>query len=59
VAIDSDSATSWWAQHLKPPPGVRASLAGTLVTTDIGTPYATGAKFAYPMIGPARTTHTK
>ncbi|WP_103380932.1 thiamine pyrophosphate-requiring protein [Pseudonocardia dioxanivorans] len=48
VTTDSGSATNWWAQYLRLGRGMRASLAGTLATMGAGTPYAIGAKFAYP-----------
>jgi pyruvate dehydrogenase (quinone) len=48
LTTDSGSATNWWAQYLKLRTGMRASLPGTLATMGGGTPYAIGAKFAYP-----------
>ncbi len=48
LTADSGSGTNWWAQHLKLRRGMRASLPGTLATMGAGTPYAIGAKLAYP-----------
>ena len=48
ITSDSGSSTNWWAQYLRLRTGMRASLAGTLATMGGGTPYAIGAKFAYP-----------
>ncbi|SFE83515.1 thiamine pyrophosphate-requiring protein [Blastococcus tunisiensis] len=48
LTADSGSGTNWWARHLKLRKGMRASLPGTLATMGGGTPYAIGAKFAYP-----------
>jgi len=48
LTADSGSGTNWWARHLKMRTGMQASLSGTLATMGPGTPYAIGAKFAYP-----------
>jgi pyruvate dehydrogenase (quinone) len=45
---DSGSSTNWFARQLKLRKGQRASLSGTLATMGPGTPYAIGAKFAFP-----------
>ena len=45
---DSGSSTNWFARHLKLRKGMRASLSGTLATMGPATPYAIGAKFAFP-----------
>lgn len=48
LTADSGSATNWWARHLKLRKGMEASLSGTLATMGAGTPYAIGARFAFP-----------
>jgi pyruvate dehydrogenase (quinone) len=48
LTADSGSGTNWWARHLKMRTGMQASLSGTLATMGPGTPYAIGAKFAFP-----------
>ncbi|HEU5396189.1 MAG TPA: thiamine pyrophosphate-requiring protein [Verrucomicrobiae bacterium] len=48
LTADSGSATNWWARHLKMRKGMDASLSGTLATMGAGTPYAIGARFAFP-----------
>ncbi|HEU6448729.1 MAG TPA: thiamine pyrophosphate-requiring protein [Verrucomicrobiae bacterium] len=48
LTADSGSATNWWARHLKMRKGMEASLSGTLATMGAGTPYAIGARFAFP-----------
>ncbi len=45
---DSGSSTNWFARQLKLRKGMRASLSGTLATMGPATPYAIGAKFAFP-----------
>jgi thiamine pyrophosphate-dependent acetolactate synthase large subunit-like protein len=50
LTADSGSSTNWWAQHLRLHQGMRASLSGNLATMGPGTPYAIGAKFAYPQL---------
>ncbi len=50
LTADSGSATNWWARHLRLRKGMRASLSGNLATMGPGTPYAIGAKFAYPQL---------
>jgi pyruvate dehydrogenase (quinone) len=50
LTADSGSSTNWWAQHLRLRKGMRASLSGNLATMGPGTPYAIGAKFAYPQL---------
>ncbi len=48
LTADCGSATNWWARHLKIRKGMEASLSGTLATMGAGTPYAIGARFAFP-----------
>ena len=48
ITADSGSSTNWWARHLKMRKGMDASLSGTLATMGAGTPYAIGARFAFP-----------
>jgi len=48
VTADSGSSTNWWARQLRMKKGNLASLSGTLATMGPGTPYAIGAKFAFP-----------
>jgi pyruvate dehydrogenase (quinone) len=48
LCADSGSSTNWWARYLKIGRGMRASLSGNLATMGPGTPYAIGAKFAFP-----------
>ena len=48
LTADSGSATNWWARHLKMRKGMDASLSGTLASMGPGTPYAIGARFAFP-----------
>ena len=48
LVADSGSSTNWWARHLKMRKGMDASLSGTLATMGAGTPYAIGARFAFP-----------
>jgi pyruvate dehydrogenase (quinone) len=48
LTADSGSATTWWARHIKLRQGMQASLSGNLATMGPGTPYAIGAKFAFP-----------
>ena len=48
LTADSGSATNWWARQLKMRKGMEASLSGTLATMGAGTPYAIGARFAFP-----------
>jgi pyruvate dehydrogenase (quinone) len=48
LTADSGSSTNWWARQIKLRKGMQASLSGTLATMGCGTPYAIGAKFAYP-----------
>jgi pyruvate dehydrogenase (quinone) len=48
LTTDAGSVANWWSRHLKLREGMRASLAGNLATMGPGTPYAIGAKFAYP-----------
>jgi pyruvate dehydrogenase (quinone) len=48
LTSDSGSATNWWARHLKMRKGMDASLSGTLASMGPGTPYAIGARFAFP-----------
>jgi pyruvate dehydrogenase (quinone) len=48
LTADSGSATNWWARYLKLRKGMDASLSGTLATMGPGTPYAIGARFAFP-----------
>jgi hypothetical protein len=50
LTADSGSSTNWWAQHLRLRQGMRASLSGNPATMGPGTPYAVGAKFAYPQL---------
>ena len=48
LTADSGSSTNWWARLLKLRKGMDASLSGTLATMGAGTPYAIGARFAFP-----------
>jgi pyruvate dehydrogenase (quinone) len=48
ITADSGSSTNWWARQLRLRKGMLASLSGTLATMGPGTPYAIGAKFAFP-----------
>jgi pyruvate dehydrogenase (quinone) len=48
LTADSGSATNWWARQLKMRKGMDASLSGTLASMGAGTPYAIGARFAFP-----------
>jgi pyruvate dehydrogenase (quinone) len=48
LTADSGSSTTWWARFMKLRAGMMASLSGNLATMGPGTPYAIGAKFAYP-----------
>ena len=48
ITADSGSSTNWWARLLKLRKGMDASLSGTLATMGAGTPYAIGARFAFP-----------
>jgi pyruvate dehydrogenase (quinone) len=48
LTTDAGSVANWWSRHLKLREGMRASLAGNLATMGPGTPYAIGAKFAFP-----------
>ncbi len=48
LTADSGSATNWWARHLKLRKGMEATLSGTLASMGAGTPYAIGARFAFP-----------
>ncbi|HET7325732.1 MAG TPA: thiamine pyrophosphate-requiring protein [Nocardioidaceae bacterium] len=48
LTSDAGSVANWWARHLKLRKGMAASLAGNLATMGPGTPYAIGAKFAFP-----------
>lgn len=48
ITSDSGSAANWFARDLKIRKGMMASLSGNLATMGCGTPYAVGAKFAFP-----------
>lgn len=44
----SGPGADWWARHLKPRQGMRASPSGTPATMGPGTPYAIAARLACP-----------
>ncbi len=48
LTADSGSSANWFARDIKIRKGMMCSLSGTLATMGPGTPYAIGAKFAYP-----------
>jgi pyruvate dehydrogenase (quinone) len=48
LTADSGSSANWFARDIKIRKGMMCSLSGNLATMGPGTPYAIGAKFAYP-----------
>jgi pyruvate dehydrogenase (quinone) len=48
LAVDSGSATNWFARDLKLRPGMLASVSSTLASMGCAVPYAIAAKFTHP-----------
>jgi pyruvate dehydrogenase (quinone) len=48
MAVDSGSATHWYAQYVRMREGMRGSVSGSLATMGCAVPYAIAAKLCFP-----------